>query len=830
MPRVYVKDYDTYVNFPENIPQEEMQTALQKQFPSKAQQQSHSTMEELKNIPQNTLLGVGNIVKSATDYLHTTPETKRKVMEYVEPILEFGGMAAGEIAGLPFGGPVGAIAGGGLGGATGKVISKSIKQQIALEEPKTISESFKEAGHDIVQDMAYSMGGQIIGATVAGGIKGLAILRDKFHELFPSLSSKTIDERIGDILKQHWSNLPEAKTNIKKAKGVEKELGEQQFTIGQRTDDPGLIKLQRSLERQPGQAAAAKQTQLESINQEVQKMFENRFPEKGELRDVLARYNKTKEELEKSIISAKEGMIGKVGKLEERPDIQESGKRIYNIISKAKEGEKALLDERYSNLGDELLSLDKIRNTQAKMIIDFRKSGDAKSDLPSNILSQIKESIENSHGKGINFQQAKGIITSIYENIADAMVFPKNRKLARRLELLKTSLEETMDTAKTIDINKYKILKKDFRNFADKYYKGNVADILSKGKRGELTKIKPEDIGKQFMTPTGADQFISTVGKNPEAIQAMKDYIGQDLLKKAINPVTKEITEKGLKSYLNKNRLILDKFGFTKDFRSLSEAQDLINNSLAKYDEFNASVAAKMLGVDPKIAIKEAFSGKSGKNPSIVARQLMGQTKGDEAAMQGLKKAFGEYFLDKIRFISKDLMGEETIQTPRLMQINKFIDEMKPAIRELYIAEPLKRRALDTIQKTYQILNRTSKSPLGGGSDTAELLNTIHDTIAGKILVKIPIVGKNIMLISKWLSGQEKELLNEHLVRALYDPDFAETLIMAAKGIKPEIVEKRFVSQFKILGGKAGLTGMAFFKYTGQVIDSVNETLSEQKE
>ena len=69
MPRIYIKDYDTYANFPDDTPQEVMQTALRKQFPIIGKQPdtgispppSESTLtpfEERLGVASPTALGV----------------------------------------------------------------------------------------------------------------------------------------------------------------------------------------------------------------------------------------------------------------------------------------------------------------------------------------------------------------------------------------------------------------------------------------------------------------------------------------------------------------------------------------------------------------------------------------------------------------------------------------------------------------------------------------------------------------------------------------------------------------------------------------------------
>ena len=172
---------------------------------------------------------------------------------------------------------------------------------------------------------------------------------------------------------------------------------------------------------------------------------------------------------------------------------------------------------------------------------------------------------------------------------------------------------------------------------------------------------------------------------------------------------------------------------------------------------------------------------------------------GDKQGIKGLQNSFKDFLVAKAETTAQTITGENII-SPAAIQ--KELAKYEPAMRELYKNEPAKIQALQRVSKAIQIESRSAKSPLGGGSDTAEKLAMAQSTFA-RVVNILPGVNMATRLASMGLGSVNKlnaVEINNLVAKALYDPELAQTLALAAKKYKPAVVEKRINSQLMTLG------------------------------
>jgi len=331
--------------------------------------------------------------------------------------------------------------------------------------------------------------------------------------------------------------------------------------------------------------------------------------------------------------------------------------------------------------------------------------------------------------------------------------------------------------------------------YIEKFKQGEVKSILSKGKDG-ADKVQSAQIASKFFRPgkagaDAADYLLKAVGKDPKARQAILDYATQDLIHSATNPATGELTEAGLRRWMHKHRIALDKYGITGKFTSLKNARGELTKATEFKKEFEKSATAKLLGTDPEKAIGKALSGPSQR---AAVENMLKSMRGDKAAVAGLQNSLIDHILTASETTATDAFGEKIIG---LAGLDKNIKKYASAMRVLYKGSPEKLKALNDVRGALRIMHRNTRSPVGGGSDTAENIITHLAKKSFMGVGKVAAVVKAAMSPIKNYSDQQ---INMIINRALLDPNFSTTLIMASKGIKPDLVKQRMIGHMAALG------------------------------
>jgi hypothetical protein len=431
-------------------------------------------------------------------------------------------------------------------------------------------------------------------------------------------------------------------------------------------------------------------------------------------------------------------------------------------------------------------------------------SKDVYADKLAKATSRVSAAMADIGERG--FQELHSLRKDIGRQISDAVTGANpNMPLARRLYTLKNSIDADIEAALGGE-NVYQVARDFARDYYLKFRSGAVGKVLQKGGQASGRAVPDAQIPGKLFTLDGADDFIRAVGQE-NASTVMRQYAAENLADSgAVNKLTGEINTKQFATWVNRNRKVLEKFGIQQDFTNVRDAYVTLDDLKAMQAEFGKSVASKLLNADPQNAIRAAMQGAgnvSGKNTGESMRRLMGQLKDsdgviDKEALRGLKNSFKDFIISEAETTAKTVAGDQVISPAGILKSLKKYD---PAMRMLYNDEPSKMDALLNVQKAIEIQARSAKSPIGGGSDTFEKA-AIAQGIIGRLLDHVPGISYTAKLARaglKLVSNLNESELNKLLARAMYVPELAQTLMMAAKNQAPKEVARRINNQLVIL-------------------------------
>ena len=741
----------------------------------------------------------------------------------VSPTIESGGAIVGGIVGSGVTPIAGTLAGAGLGYAGAKRLTKGGAVALGYDKSETLSESFTEFGKDIPVGAAYEMGGQIVGKVIppvfqAGKKAGKWIGR-KVGETIgvlekaapvkpvpipsPRLAGKVYDEFTmqsrGTTLTQ-----PQIEQNIKVAKELQSRIPGLKFTQGQLTNDASSVALERSLSKLGGQDMT--QSQREFANKVLRDYYAKTVSGAGKAGEFAGRVKITKTQLETASKEAQDAVQAEINRLSQHIDEQDMGYTIHRTLSAGKQAGRAKAQVLYDKIPDVSVKTEQLVGTIDDILKDYDPIVEKSTNIPMTLLKGLRSKlvvkdeggrILTAAGKPIktvsetvkpmNFGELRKLRSQIMSEVrtAEGSATP-NDQYIRRLKMLKAGVEETIDslserTDRAGEL--YREASSFYKEYTGKYKQGTVADVLSKGRRGEDTKIAIANIAGEFDSLDGIDAFRRAVGSNQEAATAMKDYYSMNLLNKARDPLTGEISTKRAMGWLAQNMGKLKKLGIYDEFGNVAKMK-IKADAAGKYlDVYNKSVAGRILESDVDGMVSNAFRGS--KDYAQTANELMKMANGNKAAEAGLRKSFADNIMKQSEVTTVDFFqqGGETISdiefTKSLAKLTNQIKKYAPAIKIMYKDEPEKIKAMMDVWKAYNTIGRTAKSPTGGGSDTFELFGKTLDIVAG---ATAPGKWYAFKTVRDMVNKHGKQKVDHFLRKAMFDPDYAVVLQNIAKG------------------------------------------------
>jgi len=730
-----------------------------------------------------------------------------------------GGAVVGTAAGIPLGplAPAGTVAGGALGYAMGKESIDVLDKVFGIKEPETIEEmpgELLQSGKDILAGAEMTTIGE--GIPVVAGMAGRLTKRAGSKISIP-IREKAIKKKAGErLLNTEGNQLVEAiESNVTIGKAIEKKIPGVKFTRGQLTNDAGVISLERSLlrggtitERGGFQITGAELNQEQRAFAEIalEKYYQSKLLKEGTVDAFTGKIQTIKDSLDVTVKKAQQAVDGQVARISRVLDDQEAGGVIRTQLRSGKKKLRNQATALYNKIPHSVkVNASPLRRSIKDVTDDFDSTTELPENFPGHIMGGMgallkkQKKLKKTIYDTVSFQRLRKWRTTILSETRKARA-QENDNLVRRLDMLRDGVEESIDSLIDHPGQAGKLYRKAstfYREYAKRYKEGSVADVLQAGKRGEEGKIALANVAKEFFTKDGVDDFLRAVGDDPVAMNAMRDYARYTLKNISFNPYSGRLNPSSAFNWISKNSKVLDKLGVKKELLNVAKTGKDLEVSQAALDVFNKSVASKVLQADVSEIVKEAFKGSN--NYGETARGLMKMVKGDKAAEAGLKKAVAEHIYESSKITAEGFFTDFRVSNASLTkQIKKFA----PAIRALYKNEPQKRKALMDVHKAYQILERTTKSPIGGGSDTAENLANVVIGAAGARAGRFYLIKSIRDFFNKYSTGR----INSYLLRATFDPDYAQSLMSLIKNPANDRV-RTHAANLLIYSGKAILEG-----------------------
>ena len=281
----------------------------------------------------------------------------REAIPVLRPTIEGLSSVAGASGGLAVGVGTGPFApavaaAGGAGGYTAAknvldffedwaTLPPEVKTRPAMEELKSQLGDFKTG-------LTFELGGpaavKILSLSGRGVVGGFKKVKDILRKNAPAMTEQQISKRAADIIQENQGGLAQYEKNLAEAQGVNKEIPDFQASIGQQTGDPGLIKLQRGLEAQPGIASELGEVNKAQNIDALEEFLRGKFSGGQTVDDVLENLTAQKAGLKtKAEQATKAARIAEEVIPAEAPQV--TGRKITEKIAEKKAPAKALEKE-----------------------------------------------------------------------------------------------------------------------------------------------------------------------------------------------------------------------------------------------------------------------------------------------------------------------------------------------------------------------------------------------------------------------------------------------------------------------------------------------------
>jgi diguanylate cyclase (GGDEF)-like protein len=338
---------------------------------------------------------------------------------------------------------------------------------------------------------------------------------------------------------------------------------------------------------------------------------------------------------------------------------------------------------------------------------------------------------------------------------------------------------------------------------ANKFYRDVYVPTVRRGATSRVLKtdrtggqkVDPALVGREYFKPgakgiQAAKDFKTTFGDNAQANKAIEDHATADLLDAATDPQTGLIVPAKVRTWIARHKEALAELGLTKKFGNLESAMRAAEGAKRMQAEFEKTRFAKAIeSSDPEKALQTIFGGSNARDTQATMRHLLNVMQGDQQAINGLKRAFGDFMRSSTRLSAENMAGDRAASVAKTQ---RFYDQFGEAMKILYTKEEM--QMMDDLRKAASIQNRINQPTSGvAGSQTADLIQDLTSGALDRMLLSSPkmfalrIVAKRFK--DEWAGG-----VREYINRAMYDPRMAGKLkeVMATARAKgPEAAEKQ---------------------------------------
>jgi hypothetical protein len=215
-----------------------------------------------------------------------------------------------------------------------------------------------------------------------------------------------------------------------------------------------------------------------------------------------------------------------------------------------------------------------------------------------------------------------------------------------------------------------------------------VGAALRPGQNGAEFRTDVANVPKTFLSsgavePAAVQRYINAVGGEPQAVQAMRDALVNDLREKGIIQPDGTLDPRKFTGWQRQRARTIAMFpGLGDGLENARQAQITLDRTIADHTQavrdFQNGAARNFLRADPQVAMDRVF--QSG-NPAATARELYNMVKNDPDALAGLKRGAVNYLDNKFHFNENP---EETGNTIKSQSFRNALPQLRPALKVIF--------------------------------------------------------------------------------------------------------------------------------------------------
>jgi len=713
----------------------------------------------------------------------------------VPAVTSLGGVALGSF----LGGPPGAKVMGGGGYALGLELADQIDKMLGKYEDKPAKEDIQNFKNNMALGMAMEIGGEVAASTMAGAY-GLTKKAGKWIlDKLPPLTKESAKKQAGRILAVNMNDGPVFIKNAEDAAELESLIPGLKFSMGERTADPGILKFERAMTNAPGETAGMVGNQR-AQNTLAIKDFINKAKGSATPEDAIKTLETQKANTEAGVLYTGGRLSREAEKFTGQIPLQETGQIIKSEAAAGKRAAKGEASRLFNEVPEFEIDASRITSKINELSKPLSRVEDVSKNIP-NVFNRAKGLLEETNNK-LTPQDLQGIRQELGSELRNSQNSSNpNARLEKRISGLMGEIDDVLREAGEgtgSASEKLKTARTFFRQeVIEKFKEGPVGEILKTKFTGDA--VSDSQVASRFFKPgregaENAKKFVETFGNESTAKAALDDAINQNMLDAVTDKNTGEIVRSKLNGWLFKHKPALEQLGLSKKYDSLVTARSELDKALETKSMFDKSAASKMIGTDVNSAVKKAFEGSK---KTQAAYQLMNKVKHDGNAVSGLQNSVIDDIISRSELSATDTLGNSVLSYDKL---SKGIKEYDPALKILFKDAPEKIKALESVRTAVKIMQRSKTPIVSGGSDTAANILTIMGKASGMSNSRTLNIAKAFI---KPLKDMGDEQVNIFLNRAMFDPDFANTLkLMTKEKTTVDQVERRLKGHMLSLGMK----------------------------
>lgn len=428
-------------------------------------------------------------------------------------------------------------------------------------------------------------------------------------------------------------------------------------------------------------------------------------------------------------------------------DMNYAVKKLHEILEPTSKAEK-----RGDNVPKEIMTL--IRNlNHDSNVITAKELQAARSDILRSVRSMERSNAERNRNAERRMYRAIGALDDAMRSAE--MGSPEAARLFE--EARRFHFNEVVAKYETRDIQR---LRKEPHQ--DRFVQDSEAAGLffKKGKEGIAPAI-------QFVEAVGGRK---KKGRNEGVYQAMEAWIDNDLIDSVYDAKTNSIKTADLSKWLNEHKYALGELGMRDRYDSISKIQDRIDDAIILKDNFDKSVAGKILDADVG---KEVEFLRNSKTPGKDAMELMSIIGKDDRAVRGVQRALIEQI--------------EMHHPSSVKELDDLYKKNKQVYGAVFARDREKLKVMIDYRRALKKLYPKGELPTDIG-DIDKVFREFSRDKPGFITV----IGALKELFIRTIPEAGKDRVRELILKAALDPDMANELRqLGKKRLPPKLAEAR---------------------------------------